>query len=85
MIEAGVLGPTSSLYWLLMEPILKGVVGLKLDRFNKALSLEDRALLSRWFNGQLTLEHSDPFPKMYIRPNVKDCERTVLNRRKYDG
>jgi exonuclease III len=126
VMEAGCLEATSSLYWLLREPILKGarlaaaweevpnmtgllkekeittvqellqlagaqvdnaenvagrlavrstrVVGRRLDGFKKALSSEDRALLTGWFKGDLTPDHSDPFPKICIRPFGKDCE-----------
>ena len=50
------------------------MVGLRLDGFKKALSSEDRALLTGWFKGDLTPDHSDPFPKMCIRPFGKNCE-----------
>lgn len=41
------------------------VVGLILDKFKKAWSSEDRALLAGWFTGPLTPDDSDLFPRMY--------------------
>lgn len=46
-----------------------------LEKFRKVLSDEDRALLSEWFNGQLTPEDSDVFPRLCIRPQLTGCER----------
>ena len=37
-------------------------------------SPQKTALLTGWFKGDLTHDHSDPFPKMCIRPFGKDCE-----------
>lgn len=51
------------------------VVGLMLEKFRRALSNEDRALLAGWFTGQLTPDDSDPFPRLCVRPHLIDCER----------
>lgn len=49
--------------------------GLMPERFRKALSDEDRALIAECFSGQLTPDVSDPFPRLCIRPQLTDCER----------
>ena len=38
-----------------------------------AFTYEDRALLAEWFNGQKTPVETDFFPRLCIRPQLRDC------------